>query len=791
MGKKLRRGNAFACVGLAACLLVSCAPSVLTGGDIPTIKKTSTELTYHASDESLAAFMKDFYSRHVRNGDDAIGSVQLGKGETYQKLWETTSVVWFDSTIEGLKTYDALENIRTYLSNLDVDSFGNTYSSPCVAQGSYSTTNLMGQGWPFPTYNRPSKADGNYLNLYGVEFNNVNENWTVNGESAKIDGGFLYCSYSGSKNRELTLQSPTFSADGTFANFIEVDFRVEDTAETSGYTGGTLDDFYLCWRTEEGGDEWFEVGQKEFAANPQEMSGYGFFRTYFPMYLHEEWDKKTITDVKVVFKPKDGEKLNCNVKLNYFRMMTDTRNSVNGPNFISSLEKYVAFTGDVEFLKENMTRARRAMLFQLEALDGKNGLIDLSYLRGHSTSAVTGSIAQNGFWDTLVTGNKNLEANYMFYGALRSLANLERMLADSGERVDETAKVRNPYVATGGQEIVYTETADSLDALAEEVKANVRKPVTEGGFWNEETGRFAWAIRDENSKYGEDGSALDYGYTELNLRMVDLGLATDEQARLIFSWLDGERTVAGDKSTGDDIYFYEFGPRVSTKQNANEYSLIWGTKNIRWAVQCQNGGGLLFISYYDLMARTKALGADNSYQRLKGMQSWYEDVQSYGGTGIGFYDQYYLDKMIDPEIGGDWFTLQGGTRGNGAVGLDAEFYESALVYSAIPHMYFGLNSSRYKTLEIAPNLPTDLKWFALENLMFSKIPYDCYITNDTVVISGVRGETDGERVQISLKEPTKTNYKVQINGKDTSDYEVKDGRVVVNVPLSHVKVSVK
>lgn len=355
----------------------------------------------------------------------------------------------------------------------------------------------------------------------------------------------------------------------------------------------------------------------------------------------------------------------------------------------------------------------------------------------------------------------------------------------------ERAAVRNPYAATGGEEIVYNETADSLDALAETVKQNLQKPVSEGGFWNTETGRFAWAIRDENSKFGEEGSALDYGYTELNLRMIDLGLATEAQEKSIFSWLDGERTVEGDTSTGDDIYFYEFGPRVSTKQNPSEYNLIWSTKNIRWAVQCQNGGGILFISYYDLMARAKALGADAAYERLKGMQSWYEDVQAYEGTGIGFYDQYYLDKMIDPEIGGDWFTLQGGTRGNGAVGLDAEFYESALVYSAIPHMYFGLNSTKYKTLEIAPNLPEKLEWFALENLMFSKIPYDCYVTNDTVIVSGVRGKTNGERVEISLKEPSKTNYKVMINGKATTDYEVKEGKVVVNVPLSHVKVSIQ
>lgn len=777
-------------VGLTACSKtptssVGNGTSILTNDTIPTIRKTSTELTYHSSDRSLADFMNDFYSRNVRNGDDAIGNVQLGKGATYQKTWETNSVVWFDSSINGLGSYDALENIKTYLSNIEVDVYGNVYSYPAVAASGLAGTSIMGMGWPFPTYNRPANA----LPLYGVEFNQSNEMWTVNGLSGQINKGFLCGEYNGPKGESLTLQSPTFTdADGSYASFVELDLRIEDMSEVASYGSSAIGDYYLCWKTEKGGDTWYKVSYKDFSVNPQEFESNSVMSSYFPMYLHSDWDGQKITDLKIEIVPKENKNLNVNVKLNYLRMMTDTRNSTNGPNFIASLEKYVMFTGDTAFLKKQITRARKAMLFQLEALDGKNGMIDLSYLRGHSSSQGLGSLAQNGFWDTLVTCNKNLEANYLFVKSLYSLARLEQYLTDSGERVEEVASVRNPSL--GGENITYSETPESLETLAEKVTKNLQKNVADGGFWNPATGRFAWGIQDENPKVGKAGDPLDYGYTELNLRMIYEGLATQTQAASIMSWLNGERTVSGDTSTGDDIYFYEFGPRVSTKNNSEEYNAIWAGKTIRWASQCQNGGVILYISFYDLMARNIYAGANDSYERLKAMQSWYDDVKSYGGNGISFYDRYYLEKQIDPEIGGDCWTLQGGTRGNGAIGLDGEFYESALVYTSVPYMYFGLNSTKYKTLTIAPDLPDSVEWFALENLMFSKIPYDCYVTNDAVIISGVRGEVNGERVDVSLKEPS-ASYVVKVNGVETTDYRKENGKIIVNVPLSHVKVSVE
>ena len=373
--------------------------------------------------------------------------------------------------------------------------------------------------------------------------------------------------------------------------------------------------------------------------------------------------------------------------------------------------------------------------------------------------------------------------------ALKSLAKLERYLTASGETVSEVASVSHPYYnQAGNDDIVYNFTPEDLESLAEQVKTNMRKNVSEGGFWNPETGRFAWALYDDNPIVGSKDGAMDYGHTELNLRLIYEGIATEEQSASIMSWLNGDRIVEGDNADAqgkDGIYVYEFAPRVTTRHNVYDYGLIW--QENRWSTSCQDGGGILYVTFFDLMARSGYAGADDCYARLKEIQSWYEDVQSFGGEGIAFYNEYYLEKRFEY---GDMYKLQGGDYGNGAIGIIGEFYESALLYATVPYAFFGLKADEYKTLTISPNLPDSLEYFAMENLMYSGVRYDCYITNDTVIISGIRGDVSGEKVRLKFRK-TGSLPKVKINGKETSDFTVDGDYVIVDVPLSHVKVTVK
>lgn len=766
---------------------------------------TGEELYFSSSDESLALFLNDFYSRHIRNGNDAIGSVKMGMGETYQKLWETDSVVWFDSTANALGSYDAMENIRSWITNITVDRKGYVYSSVTTTQEE-GTRAWMGYGWPFPGYSDSNNNGAARSLCYGENFGAGAGGWTVNGAPGTASPlsssvRYLEFSFNGNTGENLILQSPEIGEGGNgmdttlFSNAIEFEFLLEDLSDSAGMFSSDVEDLYIEWRTaesrvEHGDDFWFEVSQKDFACAPEAFSSHTMIRAHFPMYLNSDWDGKHVTDVRIVLKPKEGKSLKVQGKMNYFYFMGENCNTVNGGNFIETLEKYVTFNNDIELLQNQITRARCAILYYLEVLNGRNGYTDLSCYRGRALTDGTGYINQNGFWDMYPTGNRNAESDAYFYIALKSLARLERFLSDAGVTV-ATQEANISYYRNGILETAaYNETAESLDAMAEVVRENICKNVSDGGFWNPDTGRFAWAIYDDNPRIGEKGGAMDYGHTQLNLMLIYYGIPTEEQTAQIFSWLDGERIVDGDNSTGEDIYIYEFAPRSTTKQNNVDHNVMWAITegNFRWEISCQNGGTCMFISFYDLLARARSKDIENAYDRLKAIENWYEEVAAYEGRGTEFYTQYYLEKYFDDQENPERWTLQGNGV-NGAIGIGGEFYESAALYAAIPYMFFGLSASEYNTLSITPDLPNEIGWFVLDNLMYSGIKYSCRIEKNKVIISNVAGNVNNETIKIMLKKSSE-NPAVTVNGERINSYSQEGDYIVVIIPFGNAEVSV-
>ena len=803
-------GVAFASCGGAQ------SSAVQTENDTPLGSSYSNELQFLCSDSDMEFFLNDYYSRNIRNGEDAIGGLKMGGGSTYQKIWETDSLCWFDSSQNALQTYDAIHWIRAYLTNLTIDKYGYVYSMADPINPSSETAPYQSMGWPFPSYDTKVGIGENIS--YGANFKSDLEGWTASGGTIKHADGALQYSFSGSVDQEFSLSVKTLDANGRgyntvlFGNFLEVEMIWEDLSSQASMTNSGIEDWYLSWQTEEGGDEWFSVSQKEWAVNPHEPIGNDTYRTNFPLYMHEEWDEKHVTALKITIKPQQGESLKINGRLDFVHMMADTRHSTNIANYICALENYVSFSNDIDFLKAQINRARRAMLFQLNALQGKDGLLDLSYFRGHALAPndgyddgkdfYYGYISTNGFWDVLPTGHKNAEANYYFYMSLKSLIKLEEFLADAGVTVEEEATVVRHDTTHGGEYLIYNETADSLTKLAEKVKTNICKDVQDGGFWNPKTGRFAWAVYDADNKQtgSKKGEPMDYGYTELNFRMIQEGIATAEQAKSIMSWVNGERIVAGDDSQGEDIYYFDFAPRVSTKENLNDYVCIWlevmRNKKNRWTFgyNCQSGGANLFVSYYDMMARSVTAGADDCFNRLKEIQQWYSACyEKYSGTGRYFYDNYYTDLILAENLEGKngWqYVIQGVERGkNGALGLDSEFLESSLVYATVPFAFFGLDADSYSNLTIAPQFPSALSYFGMRNLMYAGIPYDCMITKNSIEISNVDGKTKGLTLTLRMVKPEKT-FAVKIDGQDTANYVVKGDYVEMKIPFRPMKVQI-
>ena len=171
---------------------------------------------------------------------------------------------------------------------------------------------------------------------YGANFKNDLEGWTVSNGSESHSSGAMTFSFNGAVDEELTMQASTLDDDGRgyntvlFGNFLEVEMLWEDLSNKGSILSTNVEDWYISWQTEEGGGEWFTVSQMEWAVNPHEPTGTATYRSNFPLYMHEQWDNKHVTALKVTIKPKAGEALKLNGRLDFIHMMADTRQSRHG-----------------------------------------------------------------------------------------------------------------------------------------------------------------------------------------------------------------------------------------------------------------------------------------------------------------------------------------------------------------------------------------------------------------------------------------------------------------------------
>ena len=282
---------------------------------------------------------------------------------------------------------------------------------------------------------------------------------------------------------------------------------------------------------------------------------------------------------------------------------------------------------------------------------------------------------------------------------------------------------------------------------------------------------------------------VDYGFTTYNEEAIELGLATEEQAESIMAWINGERTVEGDtadnSSRSKQIYFYQFAPRWNTKENVYQFWFRFEGKRTGpygWNKQVQNGGTAAHCAYYDMVAENEVNGSDAAFTKLKNVQSWYETVKEAGGTGLNFYRTYYLKNGI---------ILQGGSS-SGVLGLDYEFIEATLLYTTVPTVFFGLGSTSYNCLNIAPQLPSSLDYWKMENLSFADLYYDLSIGDNWVQINSVQGDTAGKTLCVTLDAPA-GNFEVRQHNTiltEGTDYVVQNGQVVITVPFRNGRIQI-
>ncbi len=590
-------------------------------------------------------------------------ALHLPRARTRCALWDTwlpMSTLWAATGPEGT-AHGAREFYRRVLVDRPIDAEG--YVSMQQHRGMAHS-----EGWPFPGWQQSTgkgwhfsmQGDGWAVENFRQEALGSADGWQIDG--AEIDGidpaAGLKLRASGS---EVVLTTPRFACGTVVAPFVRIEWS----------TDGTRDDpAWMEWRLESE-DDWPEGRRAAFATRTA-ADGRGFANV--PLHRQPGYDGM-LAQLRVRLPAEIGTR----IAVKSLITAIDTRHPVTNSAFTQAAADYFGWTTDVDFLRARMPELRRAMRYAVAEFGVRTGhhvrvpWVGHDGRSGLARSATGDRVLRpglgvgNNYWDLLPFGGQDAFATMQMYVALRRLAAME------------SAVIAHPewgIAALAGEF-----SAADLDALAEAVRADFRTR-----FWNEANGRFLGWIDAEGGRH-------DFGFTFLNTEAIHHGLATPEQERRIFDWLDGHRLVEGDTSQGADIFHWRFGPRSTTRRNTETYVWAWSApESIAWGDQVQDGGAVLGFTYFELMARLRAQGPDAAWRRLREVLAWFGEVQAEGG-----YRAYYGK----PGRG----TLQGGGP-PGGLGFDHEFLESVLVPQVMLYGFLGAEP-RPHGLKLAPRLPAD------------------------------------------------------------------------------------
>lgn len=606
-----------------------------------------------------------------------------GPKSTFWDAWLPSGALWPD-TADTLKFRQEWKN--TLLSRkIDADGYVSSHQHAGLAHA---------DGWPFPLWTQSNGGVGWQFTLYDMPYAGADygvfeydklDDFTLNGITSEQKDSKLGWKLKVDTDVAM-LTSPATQIPASIFPFVRLYWMVNKIPGDAHA--------YLEWTTESETEYPTDHASKTTRrmAIPLPREG---VQDYSMIHVekHPDWKKlsetgEKVTGLRLVF---EGLKESEIVIANWITAY-DSRHTVNQTRFIRGCCDYLNWTGDVEFLRANIERMRRAMEFSVTEFQTKQYLCAVIPWTGHDgRSGHTYTIDEQGnkektfrhgvgvggnYWDILPFGGKDCLTTIYHYDALRAMTELEKQIDAHPEWNISTENRRSPQW---------------LSDHAREIKnAN-------GLFWNSEKGRFVGAIDVE-------GIAHDFGFTFLNCEAIYYGYANEQQAKSIMDWISGQRTIDGETSTGDDIYHWRFAPRTTTQRNLDWYFWGWtAPESLKFGWQIQDGGAVLGFSYHDLMSRLCVTGADDAAKRLEEIAQWFTEVQAAGG-----YREYYND----PEKG----SLQGGNI-PGGLGMDREFFESVLTPQVMLYGFLGF-TPRMDGFAVEPKIPTAWKTLTVDQILW-------------------------------------------------------------------------
>ena len=374
-------------------------------------------------------------------------------------------------------------------------------------------------------------------------------------------------------------------------------------------------------------------------------------------------------------------------------------------------------------------KVRSAMNYMLDQMQGSEGLAVIDAPESNGTH----NAYPTDYWDNFPFGYESAYVNTYFYAALGEMAELEESLGNY-------------------------QRADHLRSIRRLVRQRFNQV-----FWDPEKGRYIGCVDSLGGRH-------DYGFTYINTEAAAYGLADEEKARLIYSWLDGTRTVPGDFSTGGDIYHFKIAPRSTTIPVETVKPYWWYDINgaislgpggkANFGDHLENGGAIFYTSFYDLMGRLRWISADDSMRVFDKIMS-----------------QFHIDQLRrDPP----------NSRGiRWMLGVIGEFPESGIVATFPLYGLIGA-SARCDGLHIRPRLPQNLTWICVKNVDFRGSRYEINVSRslNSPAVSSREGI-----IELSL--PSRGEYVVNGENVTVVAENVMFVGIVAGLILGHTLLGVK
>ncbi len=349
------------------------------------------------------------------------------------------------------------------------------------------------------------------------------------------------------------------------------------------------------------------------------------------------------------------------------------------PRFVCAVYDDYVWSRDLAFLRKMRPKIETVMGYMAGAMDGRGGL-------PRCPGVYTG-LANRGpnvtYMDCYREGGEVTWIAEGYYTALWDMAALESALGDHAQAAYARQARRFP--------------------------ASFRARL-----WNPKTHRYAgW--RDSN------GSLHDYGFTYLNVEALARGLGGASDAASIFDWLDhgtAQPTVMGGHVGSTDIYQCVVAPRSNTLPIPDADWDFWSvsqslrTSTMGYGALVEDGGAMLWVNYYDVLARLKWLDADNAWRKLTDM------LYRVRGDPLRFTESVSHPTNVYGEN-----YLEVGPADGPENGLSGTLPLSG---------FMGVRPT-LDGLDCAPNLPTSLLFLTSRDVHYGTSAYDIRVVRGRIV----------------------------------------------------------